>query len=898
MALAADHIDFIIKDLHYRGVVYEPLRDELIDHICTATEERMQRGQRFSDAYHDVLLSFGHTAGLRQTQHQTILSENSKTKTMIRNYFLIAWRNLLKQRFYTLINVAGLGIGIAACMIITVFIINELSFDRHHEHAGRIYRLKNETLFNGNHWVMAYMPAPMLNALESDFPEVEAAVHFRERGAYLIKRETENIKEPDVIWASKNVFKVFTIPMLEGNPDNALAEPNTMAISRSLADKLFPGTSALNQTLILDNRWNFKVTGIYEDMPPTSSFNFNAMLAMEGLEEAKSPVWLSNNFQTYALLREGASKEAFEEKLAGLIVTHVVPQAAQILGGDFTMEKFAAAGNKVEYTTQPLLGIHLHSNLLGEHKPTFDITYIYLFGAIALFILVIACINFMNLSTARSANRAREVGIRKVMGSLRSHLVRQFLMESTLLSLFAIVLAIALAYLALPSFNELSGRQLVLPLAQPSFYLILGATTSVIGALAGLYPSFFLSAFRPINVLKGNLALGMKSGFIRSSLVVFQFTVSIILVIGTVVIFRQLNYIQNKKIGFNKDQVLMVEEVHALGDQKEAFRTELLKDSHIRSASFSGFVPVAGGWRNDNSWWLEGLQPTQENLINIQNWRVDFDYIRTLGMNVVQGRDFSPDFPSDSGAVILNQRAAQRFGIEADPIGKTIVTFGGDNLSELSTDNLDKLTVIGIVEDFHFESLKDNIGGLMMLLSHRPEGMLSVRFEAGSATEVLAAAEKIWKEMAPGQPFTYQFMDESFGRMYAAETRLGRVFAFFAGLAVIIACLGLFALTSFTAEQRTKEIGIRKVMGASVGSIVVLLSREFSKLILISIVLSAPVAWYGTQWWLNGYSYKVEIGPMVYVLAGLAAFAIAWITMSFQSIKAAVNNPVQSLRSE
>ncbi len=898
MALGSEHIDYIVKDLHYRGIVYESLRDELIDHVCTSVESRMQNGQRFTDAYHDVLISFGHTAGLRETQHQTLLSENSRTRNMVKNYFIIAWRTLFKQRFYTFINVAGLGIGVAACMIIAVFIVNEFSFDRHHEHADRIYRLKNETLFNANHYLMAYMPAPMLNALETEFPEVEAAAHFRERGAYLMKRETDNIKEQHVVWASKNVFKVFTIPMIEGNPENALAEPNTMAISRELADKLFPGQSAINQTLVLDNRWNFKVTGVYENMPHTSSFLFNAMLAMEGLEEAKSPVWLGNNFQTYALLREGSDPRAFEEKLAGLVIKYVGPQAASLLGGDFTMEKFVAAGNKIEYSVQRLLDIHLHSNLMGEHRPNFDIAYIYLFAAVALFILVIACINFMNLSTARSANRAKEVGIRKVMGSLRTHLIRQFLMESNLLSLFSFLLAIGLAYLALPAFNELSNRQLVLPFADVRFYALLAAATLIIGSLAGMYPSFFLSAFRPINVLKGNLALGMKSGLIRSALVVFQFTISIILAIGTVGIFRQLNYIQNKNLGFDKEQVLIIEDAYALGDQRESFKNELLKDSRISSGTISGFLPVAGTWRSDNSWWLEGQQPTQENLISTQNWGVDHDYIHTLGMRIVDGRDFSRDFPSDSSAIILNQQAAIRFGIEKDPIGKSIVTFAGNYTEQPNPDSLEKRTVVGIVENFHFESLKDNIGAVMLYLNPRPEGMVSVRFQGGHTEEILAKVEQLWKTMAPGQPFSYSFLDESFGRMYAAESRLGQVFALFAGLAIVIACLGLFALTAFTAEQRTKEIGIRKVMGASVGSIVILLSREFSRLIFISFILSAPAAWYGINWWLKGYTYKVEVGPTVYLLAGLAAFTIAWLTMSFQSVKAASSDPVRSLRSE
>jgi putative ABC transport system permease protein len=564
------------------------------------------------------------------------------------------------------------------------------------------------------------------------------------------------------------------------------------------------------------------------------------------------------------------------------------------------MEKFRAAGNKWELTLMPLSEIHLHSDQRAELESNGSITYVYLFIAVALFILAIACINFMNLSTARSSNRAKEVGVRKVMGSLRSHLIRQFLTESILTTFFAFIIAIGLAYAVLPLFNELSSKQLVLPFSEPRFYSILFLGAIVVGVMAGLYPSFFLSAFRPINVLKGNVSLGMKSGFIRSGLVVFQFVISIFLIIGAITVNRQLNYIQNKKLGFEKNQVIVVQDAYALRPKVQSFKDEALKISSIESGTISGYIPVEGAdaSRSDRGFWREGNQPTSENLVSLQNWNVDFDYIKTFGMKLKMGRGFSNEFPSDSSAVVLNEAAVRQFGLGNEPIGKKISAFDGDRPDGSPDPNsIRAWTVIGVMEDFHFSSLKESITSLGLMLG-KSDGSVSFRFSANQSQETIKALEKVWKELAPGQPFLYTFLDEDFARMYTSEQKLGEIFALFAGLAIIIACLGLFALTSFTAEQRTKEIGIRKVLGASVGSIVVLLSREFGKLIIIAFILAAPLAWYAVDWWLKNYTYKVEIGFMVYAIAGVLSFVIAWITMGYQSIKAATSDPVKSLRSE
>lgn len=900
MKLTNDHIDYIIKDLSYRGIIAEGIQNELIDHICSAVEKEMDSGKRFIDAYHTVLKSFGHTTGLRQTQRETIQLENQNVKIMLRNYFTIALRNLSKNRFYTVINITGLAVGIASCLIIMLFVMSELGYDRHHTNAKRIYRINGEIKFGGNHYLLAVAPAPLAEVLVQEFPEVENAVRFRSRGSYLVKASdtSDNIKEDHVIWADNSFFKIFTVPVLQGNSNAALKEPNSIAISQKIANKFFPGGNALGQTLILDNRLPMKVTAVFADMPKTGHFNFDIFISMSGLEEAKGTNFLSNNFQTYVLLKDGADARALEAKLPSIVIKYIGPQAAQMLGGEFTMKKFVEAGNKLEYSLIPLTDIHLHSDRpIGELAPNGDIAYVYLFSAVALLILVIACINFMNLSTARSANRAKEVGVRKVMGSLRSHLVRQFLTESILLSILSFILAVALAYLIVPIFNELSQKSLILPFSTPLFYLVLLVGSLVVGVLAGLYPSFFLSAFKPVQVLKGQVSLGMRSGFIRSSLVVVQFVISVFLIVGTIAVYRQLDFIQHKKIGFEKDQVLIVHDAYALGDKTRVFKDEVEKNSFIMTGTVSGYLPV-NGWRNDNTYWPEGGQPTQDNMVGMQTWSVDLDYIKTFGMKMLAGRFFSAEFPSDSQAVILNESAVRQYNFEQNPIGKKISTFTGNNPDgSPDMNSMRSWEVIGVVEDFHFESLKQGIAPLAFFLDGN-NGSVAFRFQAKNTQDVISTIEKTWKVLAPGQPFQYSFLDEDFANLYTTEQRLGKTFAVFAGLAIMIACLGLFALTAFTAEQRTKEIGIRKVLGASVSGIVVLLSKEFGKLIIIAFVLATPAAWWAITKWLEDYQYKVEIGWGIFAVAGIIVLVIAFATMSFQSIKAAISNPVKSLRNE
>jgi len=823
---------------------------------------------------------------------------------MLKNYFLLALRNHLRNKFYTGINVAGLAIGIAACLVIMLFVKHEISYDAFNEKVDRIYRVNTELRFGAVHKKLALAGAQLNDLFLQNYPEIQSAVRLWDWGWINVRRpdHAERFAE-NVVWADSTLFAIFTIPVIEGDGRTALTEPNTVAISRKMAEKYFPEGNAVGKFLILNEKVNHRVTAVFENLPSNSHFHYEMFRSMVELPEAKNMSLIGGGWMNlYLLLRPDADPQQLESKFPLFIEKYVGPQLADALQGEITMEKFRAQGNEWRYWLTPLRDIHLHSDLEGELEATGNITYVYLFAAIAIFILVVACINFMNLATARSANRAREVGIRKVMGSLRTQLVRQFLTESFILSIVSFGLAIGIAWLFLPYFNELSLKQLSIPFNQASFYGILLLATIAVGLLAGIYPSFFLSSFKPVNVLKGKLALGTKNSIVRSSLVVFQFVISIILIVGTIAIQKQLRFVMNKKIGFQKDQVIVVHQASLLQNQLQSFKDEALKNTSITSATITGFLPVSGTWRNNNTYWPEGKIPTGEDIkdmVSMQGWMVDNDYVKTLGMQIKMGRSFSPEFPSDSTqSVVLNESAVEKFGLGAEPLGKKVSAFTGERPDGSPDPNSVKTwTVIGVVEDFHFANMRENIAPLALFLQ-RSDGYVALRFKTNNTQEVLEKIETLWKTMAPGNAFEYSFLDEDYGKMYSSEKRLAKTFGIFAGLAIIIACLGLFALAAFTAEQRTKEIGIRKTLGASVSSIVFLLSKEYGKLVLIAFVLSTPIAWYGVDWWIQSYSYRAPLSFTIYIIAGGIALLIAVVTIGYQCIRAAMMNPATSLRSE
>ncbi|MEI9919331.1 MAG: ABC transporter permease [Bacteroidota bacterium] len=893
----SEQFDFVIKDLHRRGILLDNLEDEIIDHVCSAVEAKMNEGQRFVEAYNEVIRSFGDTKGIQQTQNETA------TTMMFKSYLLVAFRNHLKQRFYTIINIGGLAIGVASCLIIGLFVINELRYDRHFPNADRLYRVDTEIKFGPNHFILATTSAGFGTALANDYPEIEKWARLMRAGSRFIQSSdgTETLKVSEVFWADPSLFKVFDVPMIEGDPTTAFDDINSIAISNDIAKKYFPGRSALGQSIKFQNQpTEYKITTVFNDFPVNTHLHPEVIMSMLGNPDGKSASLVGGgDFTTYLLLSPGVSKEVVESKLVDFVDRHVAPQIGAVVGNDFTIQKFRESGEKWDYTLMPLTDIHLRSDKLGELEANGSMSYVILLSSIGLLILGIACVNFINLSTAKSSGRAKEVGVRKVMGSMRTHLIRQFLVESTLLTFVAFALSLVVAWTLIPYFNELALQRLSIPFANPMFYVMFIGAALLIGVVAGVYPSFFLSAFKPIKVLKGQTSIGSRSGIVRSSLVVFQFMISIFLIIGTIVIQRQINFIQQRKLGFQKNQVLVIHDAFNLSGRTREYKDELMKNSFIQAGTISGYLPVAGAFSGRDTYWPEGADRGDINrMISLMSWKIDDDYITTLGMKVVTGRDFNHEIASDSDAIVVNQAAVRKLGFGDDALGKKVIQMVGANDDGTPNPNrIKEWTIIGVVEDFHYESMKESINPLAFFM--RPNsGAVALRFDATHTDDVIAAAEKTWKSFAANKPFVYSFLDDDFAKMYSYEQRLGKIFMTFSVLAIIIACLGLFGLTAYTAEQRTKEIGIRKTLGASVPSIVILLSREFGLLVVIAYVIAAPLAWYATDKWLQGYTYKAEIGVFVYLIAGLSALIIAWLTMSYQSVRAALANPVKSLRSE
>ncbi len=808
---------------------------------------------------------------------------------MLRNYLKIAWRNLRKQQGLTFINIFGLAVGLACCLLITLYVLDELSYDRYNAKANRIYRIHTDVKFGGNDSRTAVSPDPVGPTLKQDYPQVEQFVRLHQRGTWLVKRagSTNSLREENVTFADSTLFDVFTLPLVAGDPKRALTSPNTVVISESAAKRHFGNRDPMGQTLTFNNDQNYKVTGVMRDMPTNSHFRsdfFPAMLS-DGYQWGQ---WLSTNHHAYIVLREGTDYRQFEENLDAVIEKYVGPQALQFIG--ITLAQFRQAGNRFRFSLMPLTDIHLHSKETIQLAPNSDIQYVYIFSAVALFILLIAGINFMNLATARSASRAKEVGVRKVLGSERQQLMGQFMTESILMTALSMVLALLMVALFIPFFNTLAAKQLSLEsLLSPYWLPVLIVLPIAVGLLAGSYPAFFLSSFKPISVLKGKINVSFKGAGLRSGLVVFQFMMSVVLIVGTIIVYRQITYIQSKNLGFKRDQVLTVNDVYAIGKRAETFKQEVLRLPGVVSGSISGYLPTPSN-RSDNSFFPEG-KIDQNNAVSMQAWGVDHDYVKTLGMSIVQGRDFSREFGADSSNIILNETAAKLFG-GATVIGKRILQFTNPQEKTSKT-----YTVIGVVKNFHFESLRRNIGALAMVLEPN-SGAASFRLSSTDIPALVSQVETKWKQVAPGQPFSYAFLEDSFDAMYRAEQRIGTIALTFAVLAILIACLGLFGLAAFMAEQRTKEIGVRKVLGASVFSIVGLLSKDFLKLVLIAIVIASPIAWWAMNQWLKDFAYKIDIEWWMFALAGLLAVGIALLTVSFQSIKAALMNPVTSLRSE
>ncbi|MBX2890658.1 MAG: ABC transporter permease [Saprospiraceae bacterium] len=818
---------------------------------------------------------------------------------MIQNYLKLALRNLRKHSLYSSLNIAGLAIGIAACILIVLYVAHELSYDRWNPYSERIVRPCADIQFGGHHHQLATVGSIVAPEAAAELPEIEAWCRFRSYGSYLVKRDgpaQQNIKEEYVLTVDSSFFEVFPLKVLEGDARNCLAQPQTVAISRSRAEKYFSSPqAALGQTLVFENNERWQVTAVYEDIPANTHFKADLLLSMNGNEELKNdpPFWASNNnFNTYLLLRKGTDLAEFNQKFEKLVTEKVRVTVQALLGT--TLEEVEKTGQYARYYLQNLTDIHLYSDLKAELAPNGSIRYVWIFSAIAAFILLIACINFMNLATARSSGRAKEVGMRKVLGGTRSSLVGQFLSESSLISAFSVALAVLLAAVAMPWYRDLTGRDLSMPWGHPLFWLSLLGTTGLVGLMAGSYPAFFLSAFDSLRVLKGQVAGLGKGGRFRSVLVVFQFTISVALIIATILVFNQLNFIQNKKLGFEKSQVIVLNDAYALGDKIYRLKEEMLQHPAIESATVSGFLPVPSN-RSDQIF-SKSQSFDQNDAVSMQHWRVDGDYLATMGIEIVQGRGFDPARVTDSTGVILNETAARQFGFE-DPIGQKIYVPTRNFQEAPKPEDFMALTIIGVVKDFHWSSLRDNIGALCFQLG-ASRGHACFRYKGAETASVIAALEKNWKSLSPDQPFSYRFMDDAFARMYEAEQRIGTIAGIFGLLSILVSCLGLFGLAAFTTEQRTKEIGIRKVLGASVASVVSMLAKDFLKLVVFAIVIAIPIAYWAMDKWLQDFAYRIDIQWWLFALSGIIAVVVAFLTVSFQSVKAALANPVTSLRSE
>ncbi|HVU98037.1 MAG TPA: FtsX-like permease family protein [Puia sp.] len=822
---------------------------------------------------------------------------------MLRNYLKVALRNLWKSKGYSAINIIGLAAGLGVCLLIVLYVIDEASYDRWNPKADRVYRLDADIYFNNTRFSAVTTPRPLAYTLAKEYPQVEQMVRTNYQPDVMVKKGAGFIQDHRLVFADSTFFQLFPVPMIAGDAMTALNEPNSIVLDASAARRYFGGTNIVGKTLELENHMVCKVTGVMKDMPALSHFHFSFIRPLRDFyNHGDENDWLSNNYTSYILLRPGVTRAFMQSRIDATVHTYLGRQLQEML--HTSTEEMRRSGNYFKYEMMPVTDIHLHSNKSYEFEANGSITFVYTFSAVALLILLIACVNFMNLSTARSANRAREVGIRKVAGSTKGHLVAQFLTESVVLCFISLALALGIALLLLPMFNILSGKDLhAAGLFSMRLLPVLVLLALLVGVIAGSYPAFYLSSFQPIQVLKGKIASGFARSGLRSILVVFQFFISISLIIATLVIYRQLQYIRSRDLGFNREQVLVIHGAYEAGDAIKSFRQDLLKLSGVENATLSGDLPTAGGY-SQNGWFRDPSMDAKRVTV-MTTLFVDENYIPTLAMQMVKGRNFSPQqFPTDSSAIILNEAAAQMLGLYSTggpSIGASAA--GGSSTEGLRLyrpgRNMEPvmLHVIGIVKDFNYSTMHQKVGPLVMQLADN-RGSLAVRLRPGTAAQMERQIEAKWKTMANGLPFSYTFMDNDFNNLYHAEQQTGQVFITFAVFAILIACLGLFGLVTFAAEQRRKEIGIRKVLGANIGGIVAMLNRDFTILVGIAALAAFPVAWWAMNRWLQSFAYRVGIPWWVFVVAGVAALAIALVTVSVQTVRAAVANPVRSLRSE
>lgn len=806
---------------------------------------------------------------------------------MIRNNFIITLRTLLRNKGYSLINIAGLTIGITSCILILLFITSELSYDRYHEKSDRIYRVGIEAIFGDSHIFSALTSGAMKDALEYEFSEVEAACRLFHAQSPDVRLGDRSFIEENFFYADPNFFETFSVDLIEGDPATVLSRPNTVVITEETANKYFGNKNPVGKTIRVNNRYDLEITGISENMPHNSHFRYDFLGSIETLTPEYGDywvVWTSNNLYTYILLNENAGEKAFGNKLQELVYKYIGPEVEARMGVDITT--FEAEGGVYRFFIENVKDIHLHSDIDNQIRAGGNINVIYFFSIIAIFILFIACINFMNLATARYTNRAKEVGVRKAVGSTRGQLVRQFLTESVLISFFAMILAMALVEITIPYFNNLTSKHFEISyfdnwLIIPAMILFAVLT----GIVAGSYPAFFLSSFKTVNILKGEAGSGRRGSSFRKILVVAQFTITIALLASTFLVSRQLDYWQSQGQGYKKEGVIVLRRAHILQDSQNTFRDKLLKNEGIINASYCTSLP--GYDFSGTSLHRHGSSP--ENLVQTLVMWTDEHYLETLGIELSEGRFFSTDYSTDNETVVINEAMVRIMGLE-NPTDQS-----------LSFPHLNLISPIaGVIKDVNFESMHRSIRPVTIRSLENPGWMMAIRIDGENhdIPGIISSIEKSWREFAGDAPFVWSFLDDDLLTLYSNEMRTKRIFTIFSLLAVFIACMGLLGMASFTTEKRTKEIGIRKAMGASAGQVMLLLSKEVNIIVIISTLLAWPAAWYFTNSWLSNFAFRIEPGVIPFILASLLTYVIAMGTVSIQSYRAARLNPVDTLRDE
>lgn len=868
----------------FRWLCNDHLSDAVLGDLLELYDRRRSKQGKFKADSLFILnvIQFIQPFAIRRQSHYSINNYD-----MLKNYFMIAWRNMSRHKLYTGITVGGFALGLATCMMIFLFIMNEVRFDKHYKDQSRIFRLYNHYTDPDDNDKWTNMQTPLAGVLRTDLPDVELIARVMlngmgNSGNALMRRDdvAENSFEKKIIYADPDILDIFEIPMVYGNR-RALDRPYTIVLDRTKAKQFFGDIDPVGKTLIIndDAAHPYTVGGVMEDSRRDTHFQYEFILTLKDYEfwPGEQTDWCCWNYSVYLKLHENVNPADFEQKLIGIRDTYSVTYMRKT--GNRNVDDFI----KYQFfKLQPIADIYLHPEISSGNEVHGDITYVLMFGGIALVILILACINFINLSTAKSANRAKEVGLRKVVGSLRKSLITQFLTESVAYSLLSFVIAFAILLLALPTFNFIAGRSISVPWTEWWLFPVLISAALLIGIVAGLYPAFYLSAFRPISVLRGSLVKGAKGSGLRSTMVVFQFTASIVLIIGTFVIYRQMNYIMNHDVGFDKEQVMIIDGTRPIGGLREVLKNELMKLSDVERVSVSSYLPVEGGMSEGYAWYQAGREKLDEGILG-SKYRVDPDYISTMKIKLLSGRDFNRDMRSDSMSVLINEAMARDLVLK-EPLGARI------------SDGARVYTVIGVVQDFNTRTMRAPIRPMALSIEPGGEGSMAIRLRSNDLPSAITSVENTWNKVVPNQPFRYSFMDERFALMYDDITRMGEIFAGFATLAIVVACLGLLALSAFITEQRGKEISIRRVMGASVHSIFGLLTGNFMKLVAISWIIGTPVAWYLMNKWLDGFSFREPIASDILIISGLIVGFIALTTVAWQSVRAAVANPVENLR--